>query len=74
MDKIQKCHLAELYYHNYNRQVANGVAKNVGIKVKLKYNKNAKSGSTLEIFVCVIIIQLTHRNQTLNELQTTHPL
>ena len=73
-DRITKHQLADLYYHEYNRQVAVNVARNDNIRVKLKYNKDTKRGSTRGLFVCVRIRPLNIRNQTLNELQNTNPL
>ena len=53
MDRITKRQLADLYYNKYNRQVANDVARNEEIRVKIKYNKDLRSGSKRGLFVCV---------------------
>ena len=74
MDWITKRELADLYYHEYNRQVSDDTARDEGIIVKLKYNKNLRSSSTRGLFVCVRIIPATNPNQTINELQSTNPL
>ena len=44
------------------------------MRIKLKYNKDAKSGNTRGLFVCVRIRPETNPNITINELQNTNPL
>ena len=74
MDRITKRQLADLYYHEYNRQIADDVARDKGIRVKLKYNKDLRSGNIRGLFVCVRIRPATNPNQTVNKLQNTNPL
>ena len=72
--RITKHQLADIYYHEHNRQVGDDTAKDEGILIKLNYNKSAKSGNTRGLFVCVRIIPATNPNQLLNELQNVNPL
>ena len=74
MDRITKRQLAYLYYHEYNKQVADDVVRDEGIRVKLKYNKDLRRNSTRGLFVCVKIKPATNPNITLNQLQNVNPL
>ena len=74
MDRITKRQLADLYYHEYNRQIADDVARDEGIRVKLKYNNELRSGNARRLFVCVRIRPATNQNITINELHNTNPL
>ena len=51
-NRITKHQLADLYYLEYNRQVSDYTAKDEGIRIRLNYNKSAKSGTTRGLFVC----------------------
>ena len=55
-DKITKRQLADVCYHEYNRQVNDDTAKDEGIIIKLKYIKDKKSGNTRGLCECVRII------------------
>ena len=44
------------------------------MRIKLKYNKDVKSGNTRGLFVCVRIRPETNSNITINDLRNTNPL
>ena len=73
-DRITKRQLADLYYHEYNKQVNDDTARDEGIRIKLKYNKDGRSGNARGLFECVRIRPTTNPNITINELQNTNPL
>ena len=73
-DRITKHKLADLYYHEYNRKVSDDTARDECIRVKLDYNKNAKSGSIRGLFVCVKFRPATNPNIVINETQNVNPL
>ena len=50
-DKITKRQLADLYYHEYIREVSDDTERDEGIQIKFKYNKAAKFGNTRKLFV-----------------------
>ena len=74
MDRITKCQLADLYYHKYYWHIGCDVASDKGITLKLKYNKDLRSGNKRGLFECVRNRQAMNQNQTINELQNKSPL
>ena len=73
-DRIKKPQLANLYYHKYNRQVSDDTARDEGIQIKYKYNKDGKSGNAHGLFVCVKTIPATNPNIIIDILQNKNPL
>ena len=71
---MTKHQLADLYYHEYNRQVSDDTARDWGIRVKLNYNKDLRNGFIRGLFVCVKIRAATNPNIVINETQNVNLL
>ena len=71
---MTKHQLADLYYHEYNRQVSYDTARDEGIRVKLIYNKHLRNGSIRGLFVCVKIRPARNPNIVINKTQNVNLL
>ena len=72
-DRLTKHQLADLYYHEYNKQVSDDTERDERIRGKLYDNKNTKYGSIRGLFVCVKIRPATNPNIVINETQNVNP-